>query len=144
MIIWDDTIQAYIESHAGEAYPYECCGFLLGEEHGDTALVKVVLPAENTHNGEKRRRFLIDPVDFMKAEREALKKGFTLIGVYHSHPDHPAIPSEEDRKHALPGFHYPIVSVKKGQPEYVRSWLLGEERQFIEENISINQLKTSI
>ena len=133
-----------MESHAEEAYPFECCGFLIGEEQGDTALVKGVLPAENTHKGEKRRRFLIDAVDFLKAEREALKKGLTLIGVYHSHPDHPAVPSEEDRKHALPGFHYPIVSVDHGRSAQVRSWLLGEERQFMEENISINQLKTSI
>lgn len=143
MIIWSKNIEARMGRHAQETYPYECCGFMLGKETDKGAVIYDIIPASNTHNGEKRRRFLISPKEYMEAEREALKKGLDLIGVYHSHPDHPAIPSEEDRRHALPGFHYPIISVMDGEVRQIRSWSLETERQFIEQKISVNQIKTS-
>lgn len=136
MIIWNENIAQAIRSHAMETYPFECCGFLLGVEREDGVYVEELLVVENTHKGEQRRRFYIDPVSYMQAEREADRKGLILLGVYHSHPDHPAVPSEEDRKHAITGFHYPIVSVDKTNAKFIRSWILINDRQFEEENIS--------
>jgi len=136
MIIWNENIAQAIRSHALKAYPFECCGFLLGTEQSDGSYVEELVAVENTHKGEQRRRFFIDPISYMRAEREAERKGLTLLGVYHSHPNHPAIPSEEDRKHAVSGFHYPIVSVNGIQADLIRSWTLVQDRQFEEEGIS--------
>ena len=143
MIQWNEEIAEAMAQHAASAYPYECCGFLLGEETAGKVTVLELLPVDNTHGGERRRRFFIEPVSYMRAERTAIQKGLQLVGVYHSHPDHPAIPSEEDRTHALAGFRYPIVSVQKGKTAETRSWQLGEDRLFQEEKLTVNQLKTS-
>lgn len=140
MIKWNKNIIEAIEREAENAYPFECCGFLLGHADGDEASVQEILPVTNNHSGEKRRRFYIDPVDYMRAERVATSKGYTLIGVYHSHPDHPAIPSPEDEKYAVEGFHYPIVSVKDGEAVDCKSWLPDGNGSFEEETI-INQIQ---
>lgn len=140
MIQWNKNIAQAIELEAEHAYPFECCGFLLGKAQEDDASVQEILPVVNNHTGEKRRRFYIDPVDYMKAERIAASKGYALVGVYHSHPDHPAIPSGEDEKYAVEGFHYPIVSVKDGIAVDCKSWLPDGNGSFKEETI-INQIQ---
>jgi len=130
--------EAQMKAHAVEAYPFECCGFLIGTQSGDQAVVMEVLRADNTHDGEKRRRFLIDPLEFIRAERIAERQELSVIGVYHSHPDHPAVPSAEDLKHAVAGLHYPIIPVKAGRSGSIRNWTLNERREFNEENLFIN------
>ena len=85
--------------------------------------------------GDQRRRFAISDKDYLNAERHAAREGLTLLGVYHSHPLHPAIPSEHDLAVALPYFSYIIVSVQPEGTAHVRSWQLDESRQFAEEAI---------
>jgi proteasome lid subunit RPN8/RPN11 len=89
----------------------------------------------NHKQGDKRRRFEIEPVDYMRAERFADENGFQLLGVYHSHPLHPAVPSEHDRIAAVPFFSYIITSVFPDQEQVIRSWRLNESEQFEEEEI---------
>ena len=131
--------QRSMKQHAEETYPYECCGFIIGIQSDDINKVKELIPADNSHKGEKRRRFFIDPLSYLKAEKIAEEKKLAIIGVYHSHPDHPPIPSDEDKRHALPGFHYPIITVKNGIANEIRSWMLGNTREFKEETIFKNQ-----
>ena len=120
--------------HAREEYPNECCGFFYGKD-GDSRQVQVARAVSNVKQGNKRRRFEIDPLDYQKAERYALDNELDLLGVYHSHPDHPAEPSEHDRSVALPWFSYIIISVEDGHTADIRSWRLNDERQFEEESI---------
>ena len=89
----------------------------------------------NSKEGDQRRRFAISDMDYLRAERHAAKEGLTLLGVYHSHPLHPAIPSEHDLAVALPYFSYIIVSVQPEGTAHVRSWQLDDSRQFDEEHI---------
>ena len=89
----------------------------------------------NSKEGDQRRRFAISDMDYLRAERHAAKEGLTLLGVYHSHPLHPAIPSEHDLAVALPYFSYIIVSVQPEGTDHVRSWQLDDSRQFDEEHI---------
>ncbi len=129
----DLKLKKEIEQHAESTYPYECCGFVLGDAQSRT--VQEVYLLENAKEGDQRRRFEIDPLDYIKVEQHALQQGTSLLGVYHSHPDHPSVPSEHDLKQAFPNFSYLIVSVEKGRSKRTQSWRLNEENKFKEEII---------
>jgi len=137
MIILEARIRQLLAEDALSTFPDECCGFLFGREETDgTRLVVDILAVDNSKEGDKRRRFEIAPLDYMTAEQHALDHDWTLLGIYHSHPNHPAIPSEHDRKAAQPFFSYVIVSVMNNEIDAIRSWLLNEEQQFEEETIT--------
>ena len=138
----EDAKTAMIED-ALNAYPDECCGFFYGFDEGDQRTISNILVVNNAKQGDKRRRFEISAQDYLKAERYADDNNLQLLGVYHSHPDHPAIPSETDRKSAQPFFSYIIISIVKGKLKDLRSWQLGgtqhldkDGHQFEEESIS--------
>lgn len=135
MIHIEPNIEQLMLEDASKAFPDECCGFLFGKEEGDERLITDILVVNNAKEGDKRRRFEIAPRDYLKAERYAEKTGLTLLGVYHSHPNHPAIPSEHDRVAAQPFFSYLIVSVMNGEIDHARSWRLNDVQQFEEEKI---------
>ena len=124
--------------HAENDYPYECCGFIIGSFDNKGSLGISYLPADNTKEENKERRFLIDPNSYQKAEDESDERGLSVISIVHSHPDHPDKPSEFDREHAWPGFSYIIISVKKGNAVSYKSWQLSLDRKnFIEEKINV-------
>jgi proteasome lid subunit RPN8/RPN11 len=125
-----DLVQ--IHDHATEAYPEECAGALVGID-GDIKVVVDVWRAENTHEEERSRRFLIGPLEVKKFEERAEERDMGLLGFYHSHPDHPAEPSEYDREHAWPGYSYVIASVSSENVEDMRSWTLRDDRSGYDE-----------
>lgn len=127
--------------HAEADYPNECCGFFYGLE-GDVRQVRVVQKVENAKEGDQRRRFQIDPKDYQQAEKYAIEHDLDLLGVYHSHPDHPAEPSEHDRSVAMPWFSYIIISVQDGEAVSTRSWRLNDQRQFEEESTEVKAFST--
>ncbi|HEX6180452.1 MAG TPA: M67 family metallopeptidase [Chitinophagaceae bacterium] len=131
------TPSAYeiITQDAIHSFPYECCGFLYGTENGDR-IITDALVANNSKEGDKRKRFEISAKDYLHAERYAEEKGLNLLGVYHSHPNHPAIPSEHDRVAAQPYFSYIIISIYDELIDHLRSWRLNESFQFDEETVS--------
>jgi proteasome lid subunit RPN8/RPN11 len=124
-----------INKHIEAAYPGEGAGFLLGAD-GD---VNEVLPLDNAREEEARHnRFLLTPEDYLKAEMKAMELGVDLIGVFHSHPDCPNVPSEYDREWAQPFFSYVISRVDQGKAVSHRSWKLLEDRtKYEEEEIEI-------
>jgi proteasome lid subunit RPN8/RPN11 len=125
-----EDVLAAIRDHGADAYPDECCGVLIGDESGK---VTEAFALSNTTAGERRRRFLIGPDDYRIAEARAREVDKALIGFYHSHPDHPAVPSAFDLEHAWPNMHYVIVSVQAGRPDGTRSWMLRADRSAFEE-----------
>lgn len=120
-------------------YPDECCGFFFGRETANQRIITDVLIVHNAKEGDKRRRYLIAPKDYLKAEQYADEHGLTLLGVYHSHPDHPAVPSEYDRVAAQPYFSYIILSIRSGGFADIRSWQLNDEEQFEEEVVETEE-----
>jgi proteasome lid subunit RPN8/RPN11 len=138
LYIPDDVIKL-IREHGEQAYPEEGAGFLLGRVDGESREVTAILPLSNAREDEARHnRYLITPQDMLRGEQEAASQGVDVIGVFHSHPDHPAQPSEFDRQWALPWFSYIITSVQNGRSNGSRSWRLAEDRQqFLEERIEI-------
>src|SRR4030095_5762120 len=145
MIVIEPDPLARIEIHAQSIFPDECCGFLYGIEKTDgTRWISKILEVNNAQAGDKRRRFEITGKDYMQAERFATENNLNLLGIYHSHPEHPAIPSEHDRVAAQPFFSYIIISVMQGVIDHIRSWRLNEASQFEEEIFSTVQKKQFI
>jgi proteasome lid subunit RPN8/RPN11 len=128
-------ILSLIHAHGEQAYPEEGAGFLLGKQGS----VHDILPLPNAREDAARHnRYLITPQDYLRAEMAADERGIELIGVFHSHPDHPNRPSEFDRDWAQPFFSYIITSVQSGRAVESRSWRLLEDRsKFVEEEIQI-------
>ncbi len=127
-----------IARHGERDYPHECCGLLVGSftENG----IKVVLetfPISNAREEEaKRNRFLIRPEELLRGEQYAAEQQLEIVGFYHSHPDHPAVPSGFDLEHALPIYSYVIVSVRASEAKEIRSWQMTADRsRFDEEDI---------
>ncbi len=125
----DSTIDGEIRRHGEETYPHECCGALIGA--GNRVTATVALP--NTTEEGPRRRFMVRPSDYRVAEQKAAELGGELLGFYHSHPDHPARPSQYDLDHAWPTFAYIIVAVASGKSEAMTVWYLKEDRSSFEE-----------
>ena len=127
-LVLDVGIAQAIRRHGEEAYPHECCGALVGRN--DSAAAVVALP--NTTEEGPRRRFLVRPSDYRLAEQRAGELGAELLGFYHSHPDHPARPSQYDLDHAWPNFAYVIVSVSAGAAADMTVWWLKDDRTTFE------------
>lgn len=150
MLSLTSTPVAQLIIHAQTCYPEECCGLLLGQGK----VIQEIWPTENTwtadfpmdlsaippsHPESRRNRFAIAPEAILQAQKYARAQGLAIIGIYHSHPDHPAIPSEYDRAIAWEIYSYLILSVEKHQFSTYRSWVLDGDRQFQEEAIQILQ-----
>jgi len=117
-------VDAAIRAHGSETYPNECCGALIGRDGNVTE----TLALPNTTEEGPRRRFMVRPQDYRAAEKRAAETGGELLGFYHSHPDHPARPSQYDLDHAWPFFSYVIVSVRDGVSGDMTAWRLREDR----------------
>jgi len=123
-----------IYAHGEAAYPDEGAGFLLGMANGEQRQVAAILPLENAREDSTRHnRYLLTPQDYLRGEQHATGLGLDVLGVFHSHPDHPDRPSEFDRQWAMPWFSYVITSVAGGQAVGSRSWRLTEDRSAFEE-----------
>ena len=138
----EDALEA-IRRHGRESYGEEACGVMYGHvspEANDTKVVVRVDRLSNARESERARRFIVTANDYRRAEAEAVRSGLSLLGFYHSHPDHPAYPSEYDLAHAFPFFSYVIVAVDKTEPKAIRSFVLSEDRsQFLEEDLEAKE-----
>lgn len=133
-----------IRRHGAETYPHECCGALLGrdgggrEEDAQEREIVELLPLTNQRDDSPRNRFSVAPRDVIDADKAAQAHGLDVVGWYHSHPDHPAKPSEYDREHAWPWYSYVIVRVQQGEAREMTSWRLRQDRiAYDEERIEI-------
>ena len=128
-----------IKAHGAKSYPFEGCGLLLGHTENGANVVEAIMPAANTWpvEAEKPVRFQISADDMLKAEMEAMRRDLDIIGVFHSHPDHPPIASPRDLAWATwPGYSYIITQVWEGEATYSQSWqLLADRSGFVEEEI---------
>ena len=152
MITLSDNARQTIERHAQESYPHECVGLLIGKLEGDLKIVEDVITTQNSwtadialtdaeHEHSLRDRFSLDPRDYLRADRAARSRGLDIVGCYHSHPDHPAIPSERDRVGAQGVgagtlFSFLIQSVRSGQAAELTAWLLADDgERFVAEEL---------
>ncbi len=139
-IVLTPAFHKQIEDEGVKAFPNECCGIMYGNDEGGRRIVKELEPVSNEFEaGERYHRFLITPDTLMRAERKAAREGRLVLGFYHSHPDHPARPSEYDREHGWPFYSYVIVSILQRTPAKMTCWLLNEQtEQFDEQSIEVS------
>jgi proteasome lid subunit RPN8/RPN11 len=136
MLFIDQIAGRQMIEDASATFPDECCGFMFGREEGEDRFVSEISTVKNAKEGDKKRRYEISAKDYLKAEQYAALNDLLILGVYHSHPNHPAIASETDRQAAQPWFSYLILSVIEGKFDNWRSWRLNEAEQFDEEKIN--------
>ena len=131
----DDAQLRLLKVMVEEGYPHETCGLLIGARNNGHIEVNNVHQARNLNTQRAEDRYELDPTDLVAAENLARDNNLEVVGIWHSHPDHPAKPSETDRQAAWEGWSYMILSVTKEGVEDVRSWRLTSEQQFIEEEL---------
>lgn len=129
MIILAKTHLSSIQQHAMDVYPYECCGAMLGYVQKESKKVAEIVYIKNESHEDQRRRFKVTSADYQYVEKLASQKSLDLLGFYHSHPDHPAIPSKTDEEYAWPFFSYIIISIKKMQPQECYSYVYHVDQQ---------------
>ena len=135
ILLPDEALQA-IRLHGRESYRDEACGVLYGRVVAEGRHIVRAAPMANAREDERHRRFVVTASDYRRAEADASRSGLTLLGFYHSHPDHPAYPSAYDLEHAFPFFSYVILAVEGGEPKDMRSFVLSEDRsEFLEESL---------
>jgi len=134
MLTIPPNILRSIQSHGEAAYPNEGAGLLLGQAaEGGKNVVDILPLANEWEAGEQYHRYMLTPQDMLRGETEAARRGLDIIGIFHSHPDHPAEPSNMDRDWAWPWFSYVITSVHQAHAVISRSWLLREDRSAFDE-----------
>ena len=131
-----EDLLAEIQAHGEAAYPEEGAGLLLGKLDGERRRVTSLFKLANRREESARHnRYALAPEDYLQGEQEAARLGLDLIGVFHSHPDHPDLPSEFDREWAWPTFAYLITSIRNGQAAGSRAWRLREDRLSFQEEL---------
>ena len=142
-VVLQDATIADMHSHASSTYPEECCGLLLGTFEEESTK-KRVLESKRMGNvfvkEERYHRYTIDPKEFMKTESEAESQGLDVVGIYHSHPNAPAKPSQFDMNFAWPTLSYIVIEVRDSKPVETKSWLLKDDRsEFVLEEMKIEK-----
>lgn len=127
-----DALRRRLELWAREGYPQEICGMLIGGKSGSRVEVADVVRARNLNTERSRDRYELDPLDMLKADERARSRGLEIVGVWHTHPDHPARPSETDRAQAWEAWIYLILSVQEDGVRELRAWQL-DGAGFLEE-----------
>lgn len=130
-----------IQAHGENAYPFEGAGLMLGQEEEDKRSVESLLFLENAREEKNQHnRYLITAEDMLQGEREAARQKLSILGIFHSHPDHPSQPSDYDREFAIPWYSYLITSVNNAKAGGSQSWRLEDNRDsFSEESIEITE-----
>lgn len=142
-LYFEECARDSIVQHGEAGFPNEICGILLGKETDGRRYIRTVMPIENQFEADEQyHRFRITPEAMFKAERLARHDRLDVLGVYHSHPNAEAQPSEYDRDHAAwTAWSYVIVSVREGKAANLRAWKLRDDRSaFDEEDVSVETL----
>lgn len=133
MVTITDNVIDGMKKHAELGYPHEVCGVLIGKQYK----ISEYRECTNLNKDRAHDRYELDPVSFNHADEWARSAGLEIMGIYHSHPDHPSRPSEFDRERAWPGWYYIILSIQKGKLDNFRTWILDDtESKFIEYMLS--------
>lgn len=86
-----------IVEYAKEQLPAEACGLIAGtvDENGDKAVEKVYLL---TNTDDSSEHFTMDPKEQLSSVKDMRANGIAPLGNWHSHPETPSRPSDEDKR----------------------------------------------
>ena len=140
MIKVSKSVMREVYDHMEASYPYECCGLLIGTTDGQSRVAHAFRKCKNLNTERAHDRYLLDPRCQLQAQREFENSPWDIVGIYHSHPDHPSRPSQTDTDAAFEGWSYIIGSVQKGTVAGAQSWVLNEgEKKFYEESLVVDE-----
>ena len=140
MIKLSNAVLRDVYDHTEAAYPYECCGLLIGTTDGQTRVAHTFRKCKNLNTERAHDRYEMDPLCLLQAQREFESGPWDIVGIYHSHPDHPSRPSQTDTDRAWADWSYIIVSVAHGKVASAQSWVLNDaERRFYEEPLVVDE-----
>jgi proteasome lid subunit RPN8/RPN11 len=140
MIKISSAVIREVYDHMEASYPYECCGLLIGTTDGQTRVAHTSRKCKNLNTERAHDRYEMDPLCMLQAQREFENGPWDVVGIYHSHPDHPSRPSQTDTDRAWPDWSYIIVSVAKGKVASAQSWVLNDsEKRFYEEPLVVDE-----
>jgi proteasome lid subunit RPN8/RPN11 len=138
------SILREVYAHMEASYPHECCGLLVGTSNKSERVAHAFRKCRNLNTDRAHDRYMMDPRCWLNTEREFEKSPWAIIGIYHSHPDHPSRASQTDTDEALGAgmldYSYVIGSVQKGTVAGAQSWVLNEaEKRFDEEPLVVDE-----
>jgi proteasome lid subunit RPN8/RPN11 len=124
-------------AQARSGYPHEVCGVLIGVSREGAVRVARAIPVTNRETERPTVRYQIAPEDLIAVQRSARDEGLDIVGYFHSHPDHPARPSETDRRIAAEGLSdgvvHVVVGVAGGRDTVATAWVFRDRNQNFEE-----------
>lgn len=130
-----------VRRHLEAGYPNEACGALVGrpgEGGEDPHKASEFHPMRNTVQDRPWDRYALDPLEQLRIQKDADRRGLEIVGFVHSHPDYPAQPSRFDTEQGWPFYSYMVASVVQGKLTEARSWRLDDsEKRFTEEPLAI-------
>ncbi len=143
-LIIDENLIESIAQHGKRQYPHEACGIILGKtEENEKEIVFISSEVKEAKNlSDNPIRFILDPLDFIRIQDEADKKNLDIIGIYHTHPDHPPIASQYDLEAAVEGIFYLIMSIVKGERGDFMGWFLnfeGNRKKFVQSQVIVEK-----
>jgi proteasome lid subunit RPN8/RPN11 len=134
MLLMSPKLCLQIHAHAVSTFPEECCGVMLGLRENSVLRIHAAIPTPNTAPVESRAsRYVIDPRDILRADKIAQAGRLDIIGFYHSHPNHPAVPSKTDLSLSWPDYVYVIAAIAAEGPQELRAWQLPGRNQPMQE-----------
>ena len=133
-IVLSSPVSELLASWAEDGYPHETCGLLLGRTGDESIDALWTTWSDNLDRDRPRDRYILDPASFVTADRQARTLGLEIVGVWHTHPDHPAEPSRTDLEAAWEGYSYLILSISASGVESLRCWRLQGSR-FVEQMV---------
>lgn len=119
-------LREHMRAMGERAYPNEGCGILLGGFGNEVEVVEV-REGTNLREDRARDRYILDPKDILQAEKDARERGIEVVGFWHTHPDHPAQPSQYDADYAWPEYVYVIMAIHSGSQVDVNAFVLRQE-----------------
>ncbi len=121
-LVLSPTLRGDLLQRSRDGYPFEVCGLFFGHQDDQEIVVARLVEIDNLNQDRRQDRYLLDPQGFLQADQQARREGLDIVGIWHTHPDHPAIPSVTDAASAWEGYAYAIVAINDGEPEILRSW----------------------
>lgn len=125
-----------ILEHCKEGLPNEACGLIGGIKDGDNKYIKKVYLLTNID--ASREHFSMDPKEQLAAVKDMRANGYVLLGNFHSHPESPSRPSEEDKRLAYDTkVDYMILSLMDMENPVLNSFLIDEEKNVTKDELII-------
>ncbi len=125
-----------ILSHAKNNLPEEACGLLGGVIDGEDKYVKKVYLLENTDHSNEH--FTMSPQAQLQSIKDMRQNGYGLLGNWHSHPESPSRPSEEDKRLAMDTkIRYLILSLMDNDKPVLNAFIIDKDKNISKEEINV-------